>query len=84
MNNDIIINNIPQWFEILEKFYDEYDLWKTKKELLLNFIYFEPYYRFQNPHMTEHESQKIFEIIHNFLDKHAIYNKTKVYNFPMP
>lgn len=68
-----IIHDMPIWFEILEKFYDKYNLWNTYKLHLLSFIENEPYsLRFCKMNFSEYERKCIFDLIHNFIAKHNL------------
>ncbi len=68
-----IINEIPKWFEILEKFYDEYSLWDNNKDNLLAFIHNEPYnIRFLHSNFSIENKVKIFNLVHDFAQKHSL------------
>lgn len=74
-----IIHDMPIWFDILENFYEEYNLWETHKLHLLSFIENEPYsLRFCQMNFSEDQQKFIFNLIHSFIKKHNLLNCTKI------
>lgn len=68
-----IIHDMPIWFDILEKFYNEYNLWDTHKLHLLAFIENEPFsLRFCKMDFSEEERKYIFDLIHSFIKQHSL------------
>lgn len=66
-NSDIIINQIPQWFQILINFYNEYNLWNQKAEHLLAFVEHEPFeLRFCKMPLNYIQKEHLYTIIKNF------------------
>ena len=77
-----IIHDMPIWFDILEKFYNKYNLWDTHKLHLLAFIENEPYsLRFCKMNFSEDERKYIFDLIHDFINNHKLLNCSKIYLF---
>lgn len=68
-----VLKQIPQWFEILEKFYDKYDLWDKYGSHLLKFIEHEPFeFRFRSMPFSSDQKEFLFKIIHDFMNKHNL------------
>ena len=68
-----IIHDMPIWFDVLEKFYDEYNLWETHKLHLLAFIENEPFsLRYNGMRFSDEGRKFIFDLVHNFIEKHNL------------
>lgn len=74
-----IIHDMPIWFDVLENFYDKYNLWETHKLHLLAFIENEPYsLRFCKMNFSADERKYVFNLVHNFIEKHKLLNCKKI------
>lgn len=79
-----IIHDIPIWFNILENFYNEYNLWETHKLHLLAFIENEPFsLRFCKMNFSEEEKEQLFNLIHSFINEHDLLKGTIIKSFPI-
>lgn len=68
-----VLHQIPIWFEILEKFYTKYNLFKSHSLHLALFIEHEPF-EFRYLAMPLNQEQKVFlhQIIDNFMSKNVL------------
>ncbi len=67
-----VLEQIPQWFEILIKFYNKYNLWDTRALHLAKFIEHEPFeFRYIDMPFTPEQHEQLFHIIHAFYAKHV-------------
>ena len=84
-NKSLVIDLLPIWLDILENFYNKYDLWKTHKtyiSLLIEEICLN-YWNIKN--LSIEEKKFFFNTIHDFINKHSIkfekFYLSKIHNF---
>ena len=83
LNSQKILNDILKWYDVLEDFYNKYNLW-NKKVHLLAFINNEPFgLRFCNMLFKNKEKREIFNITHDFINQHHLseVNKYEIKKF---
>ncbi|MDO4763479.1 MAG: glycosyltransferase family 2 protein [Flavobacteriaceae bacterium] len=69
-NTDDVLTQIPKWFEILEKFYIKYDLFKQKNVHLALFLQHEPYQlRYLDMPLNREQKEFVFRLIKTFFNK---------------
>lgn len=66
---DKILNQIPIWFDILEKFYRKYNLFEKKSTHLALFLEHEPYGRYLKMPFNNDQKRLLFRIIRNFYER---------------
>lgn len=68
-----IYKEMPIWFNVLEEFYTQYNLWDTHLIHLLSFIENEPFsLRFKCKRFKLYEKRQLFYLIHKFVEKHNL------------
>ena len=73
-----MIVQIPNWFKILEDFYDEYSLWERDQIKLLNFIASEPFGRFRHAYdFDEEQKLMLFDLMHAFFERHNLHQNAE-------
>ena len=71
-----MFDQIPKWFDILEHFYNEYDLWNTGAHRLMTFVAVEPFGRFScHINFNEEQRRDLFDLMHAFIDRHNLLGK---------
>lgn len=67
-----VLNQIPTWFDILENFYSQYDLYKTNAYQLGLFMEHEPFeFRYLEMNLDDEQKKKLFDLIHDFMKKNV-------------
>lgn len=74
---DKILNQIPIWFDILEKFYRKYNLFEKKSTHLALFLEHEPYGRYLKMPFSAQQKMELFGLIQDFFAKHIATNFTE-------
>ena len=74
INNEKLFKDIPKWFNILENFYNKYNLWENKKINLLTFISIEPFGRLFSVNFSEEQKIYLYNLIREFILKHKLNN----------
>lgn len=68
-----VINQIPKWFEILEDFYNRYDLWEEKSLELAKFIEHEPFeFRYLSMNLNDDLKRDLHLLIREFMNKKVV------------
>ena len=82
LKNSKILEEIPLWFEILEDFYNKYNLWSSHKLYLLAFIENEPFsLRLERMNFSSNEKEVLYNIIKNFINKHSLQTLFNIFYF---
>jgi len=73
-----ILNDIPQWLNILENFYDKYNLWQTHKLHLLLFVEIEPFGRLNTLKLNLFQKIYLAKLLLNFICKHNLLSSVDI------
>lgn len=67
--NDVVLEQIPTWFKVLDDFYSRYRLQKSKAIELALFIEHEPFeFRYVGMQWTNAQKSYLFDLIHDYLE----------------
>ncbi len=72
LKTDKLSRDIPKWFQIIEEFYTNHQLFQIKKYQILSFIMHEPFYRYRHFDFSKNQRKQLYKVMKEFIKRNNL------------